>query len=190
MKNGFTRIALAGDSAGGSLATSLALDAIHEGLPAPIAVCTNSLWADIAMNTPSLDDPIKNKHDIRKEMVIQLNKAFLMPGGIDPMGPRHSPVYRDLHGLPPLLLQAAGLDICHDDSVRLAANAKAAGVKVKYTEYPNCDHIWILNGPCKIRYADDYPVGPCEFYVAGDEPKEAEEAIDEMVAWIRENDRR
>jgi acetyl esterase/lipase len=47
-----------------------------------------------------------------------------------------SPVYRELRGLPPLLVQAAGHDVCHDDGIRLAASARAAGVTVKITEWP------------------------------------------------------
>ena len=111
------------------------------------------------MNTPSLDDPVRNGFDIRREMVVQLSETLLSTGGIDPMDGRHSPVYRDLTGLPPLLVQAAGRDICHDDSVRLAASARAAGVAVTITEYPDAEHIWILNGPWRIEYPQGYPQG-------------------------------
>jgi acetyl esterase/lipase len=84
------------------------------------------------MATPSLDDPIKNTYDIRREIVVSLNKAFLMPGGIDPQDPRHSPVYRNLKGLPPMLVQVAGHDVCHDDSIRLAASARASKGRIHF----------------------------------------------------------
>jgi monoterpene epsilon-lactone hydrolase len=41
-----------------------------------------------------------------------------------------SPLYGDLHGLPPLLIYAGGDEILRDDSIRFAEKAKAAGVDV------------------------------------------------------------
>ncbi|KAI9028453.1 Alpha/Beta hydrolase protein [Hyaloraphidium curvatum] len=182
------RVVLIGDSAGGALAVSCAADARDAGLPLPACIITNSLWADIDMNTPSLDDPEKLKHDIRKEIVVMLNHNFLLPGGINPRDPRHSPVYRDLSKLPPILLQAAGLDICYDDSVRLAARAKEGGTPIKFSVYPNVNHIWILNGPWNIKYPDDYPANPAFGWEdSGTEPPECVTAIDEIVAFIKEN---
>jgi acetyl esterase/lipase len=179
-------VSVAGDSAGGALSVSLCADARDLGIPTPACVITNSLWADLALNTPSLDDPIRNRFDIRREMVEQLAKTLLGTGDIDPRDGRHSPVYRDLKGLPPLLVQAAGRDVCHDDSIRLAASARAAGVAVRLTEYPDAEHIWILNGPWRIAYPDDYPRNPAINWVdSGAEAPEAITAIEEMVDFIR-----
>lgn len=179
-------VAVAGDSAGGALSVSLCADARDLGLPMPACAITNSLWADLALNTPSLDDPVRNGYDIRREMVEFLSATLLATGQIDPRDGRHSPVYRDLAGLPPLLVQAAGRDVCHDDSVRLAASARAAGVAVTITEYPDAEHIWILNGPWRIAYPTDYPDNPAISWVdSGAEAPEAVTAIAEMAAFIR-----
>lgn len=180
-------IAIAGDSAGGALSVSLAADARDRGMPMPACIITNSLWADIALNTPSLDDPVRNQYDIRRDLVETLSATLLSTGGVNPYDGRHSPVYRDLTGLPPLLVQAAGRDVCHDDSVRLAANARAAGMKVKITEYPDVEHIWILNGPCRIEYGDRWPEDGLRFVDKGVEPPEAVTAIEEMCGFIRAN---
>ena len=180
------RIALAGDSAGGSICVSLCADARDEGLALPSCAMLNSLWADLALNTPSLDDPVRGSFDIRREMVEQLAATLLSTGDIDPMDGRHSPVYRDLSGLPPLLVQAAGRDVCHDDSVVLAARARAAGVDVTITEYPDAEHIWILNGPWRIDYPDDYPTNPSIIWIdSGAEAPEAIPAMEEMVDFAR-----
>ncbi|MCC5873387.1 MAG: alpha/beta hydrolase [Gammaproteobacteria bacterium] len=179
-------VAVAGDSAGGALSVSLCADARDAGVPIPACVITNSLWADLALNTPSLDDPVRNGFDIRREMVEFLSATLLGTGDIDPKDGRHSPVYRDLAGLPPLLVQAAGRDVCHDDSIRLAASARAAGVSVTVTEYPEAEHIWILNGPWRIAYPQDYPGNPAIRWVdSGAEAPEAVPAMDEMVSFIR-----
>jgi acetyl esterase/lipase len=153
----------------------------------PACIITNSLWADIALNTPSLDDPLRNQFDIRRGLVEALSATFLSTGGIDPYDGRHSPVYRDLAGLPPILIQAAGRDVCHDDSVRLAANARAAGVKVTITEYADVEHIWILNGPCRIEYGARWPEDGLRFVDKGVEPPDAVTAVEEMCAFIRAN---
>jgi acetyl esterase/lipase len=183
------RVAVAGDSAGGALTVSLMADARDLGLPQPACGMLNSLWADIALATPSLDDPVRNKFDVRRELVEALAKTLLAAGGVDAFDPRHSPVYRDLRGLAPLLIQAAGRDVCHDDSIRLAANASAAGVRVKITEYPNAEHIWILNGPCRMRYGPHYPNDRVEFVACAEEPPEAITAVDEMCAFVRAHTR-
>jgi acetyl esterase/lipase len=175
------QVAVAGDSAGGALTVSLMADARDQGLPLPACGLLNSLWADIAMNTPSLDDPFRNGFDIRRSVVEGLSATLLSTGGVDPYDPRHSPVYGDLHGLPPLLIQAAGRDVCHDDSIRLAASARAAGVTVQITEYPNAEHIWILNGTHRIQY----PEGQLTWVDVGEEPPEAITAIEEMCAFVR-----
>ena len=179
------RIAAAGDSAGGAISVTLAADARDLGMPMPACLITNSLWADIGLNTPSLDDPVRNGYDIRREMVELLSATLLSTGGIDGRDPRHSPVYRDLSGLPPLLIQAAGHDVCHDDSVRLAASARAAGVDVTITEYPDVEHIWILNGPWRIEYGEHYPDDGIRWVDSGDEPIESVTAIEEIAAFIR-----
>lgn len=180
-------IAVAGDSAGGALAITLCADLRDQELPLPACAITNSLWADIALNTPSLDDPIRNQFDIRKGMVMQLSEALLSSGDVNPLDPRHSPVYRDLQGLPPLLIQAAGRDVCHDDSVRLAASARAAGVPVTITEYADVEHIWILNGPWRIEYPSGYPQDKTIQWVdCGEEAPQALSAIQEMVEFIRQ----
>jgi len=182
-----SRVAVAGDSAGGALTVSLCADARDMGIPMPGCGMLNSVWADIAMNTPSLDDPIRNRFDIRREVVVMLCDTLLEADGVDPMDPRHSPVYRDLSDLPPLLIQAAGHDVCHDDSVRLAASARAAGVAVTITEYPEAEHIWILNGPWRMHYPDEFPQEPVRFVDCGAEAPEAVVAIDEMVEFVKLN---
>jgi acetyl esterase/lipase len=106
----------------------------------------NSPFSDAGCNSPSLDDPVRNQHAIPRGLVDALAAAFLSTGGVDPRDPRHSPIYRDLSGLTPLLIQVAGYDVCHDDGVRLAAHARAEGVDVTFTEYPASEHVFIVWG--------------------------------------------
>jgi len=64
--------------------------------------------------------------------------------GTDPRSPYASPLYGDLSGLPPLLLQCGSEEMLRDDSVRLAARAKAAGVDVTFEEWDAMIHVWHL----------------------------------------------
>ena len=76
--------------------------------------------------------------------------------------------------------------MCHDDSIRLAASARAAGVSVTITEYPDAEHIWILNGPWRIRYGGDrFPDDGMAWIDSGAEAPEAVTAIDEMCQFVR-----
>ena len=65
-------------------------------------------------------------------------------GNADPRDPLMSPLYGDLSGLPPLLLQCGSEEMLRDDSFRLAAKAKAAGVDATFEEWMEMVHVWHL----------------------------------------------
>ena len=73
--------------------------------------------------------------------------------------------------------------------MRLAATARAAGVDVTITEYPDVEHIWILNGPWRIKYGDRFEEegihAGVEWVDSGAEAPEAVTAIDEMCTFLR-----
>jgi epsilon-lactone hydrolase len=171
------KFAVAGDSAGASMAVSLIADAREAGLPMPACGMLNSPFSDGALNSPSLDDPVRNQHSIPRVLVEALAAAFLSTGGVHPKDPRHSPVYRDLSGLTPLLIQVAGYDVCHDDGVRLAAHARAAGVDVTFTGYPTSEHTFIVWG--SKQYVDGAIVDTAL------DPEPARRAAQEMVEFAR-----
>ncbi|MFK7912326.1 MAG: alpha/beta hydrolase fold domain-containing protein [Pseudomonadales bacterium] len=144
------KIILAGDSAGASIAITLAADALALGLPLPAALLTNSPFADLALASASLDDPALNENEPNKTTIQWLAKTYLQAGpgpGLDACDPRHSPIYRDLTGLPPLLIQTAGKDNLRDDGIRLARKARECGVTTVHTDYARSGHIWIVTEP-------------------------------------------
>lgn len=141
---------VAGDSAGASLAISVVMDAIELGLPSPSCIWTNSPFADLALQSASLDSPELNANEPNKTTIAWLAHTYLDAAQLNgaprlsAQDPRHSPVYRDLHGLPPLLVQTGGLDNLQDDGIRLAAQATGCGVSTQHTHYPNAPHIWVV----------------------------------------------
>jgi acetyl esterase/lipase len=62
--------------------------------------------------------------------------------GWDPRDPRASPLYGDLRGLPPLLMQAGDAEMLLDDTRRFAAKAMAAGVDVTCEIWPEMFHVF------------------------------------------------
>ena len=82
-------------------------------------------------------------------------------------------------------LDQVGRDVCHDDSIRLAASARASGVAVTLTEYADAEHIWILNGSWRMHYPEEFPNEPVRFVDCGVEAPEAITAVEEMVAFVK-----
>ena len=140
-----TRIAVSGDSAGGGL-TVATLVAIRDAkLPVPAAGAPISPWVDME----GIGDSMKSKADIdpmvQKDGLLNMAKAYL--GGKDPRTPLAAPLYADLSGLPPLLIQVGTAETLLDDSSRLAERAKKAGVQVTLEPWENMVHVWHLFAP-------------------------------------------
>jgi monoterpene epsilon-lactone hydrolase len=134
------RIAVAGDSAGGGLAVA-ALVAIRDAkLPIPGAGVCLSPWVDMegigkSMESKAAIDPV-----VQREGLLGMAAAYL--GGQNPRSPLAAPLYADLKGLPPLLIQVGEAETLLDDSTRLADRAKAAGVSAKLEVWPEMIHVW------------------------------------------------
>ena len=139
------RIAVSGDSAGGGL-TIATLVAIRDAkLPVPAAGAPISPWVDMegigdSMTSKAAADPI-----VQKAGLLGMAKAYL--GGKDPRTPLAAPLYADLSGLPPLLIQVGTAETLLDDASRLAERARKAGVKVTYEPWENMIHVWHLFAP-------------------------------------------
>jgi acetyl esterase/lipase len=135
-----SHVAVAGDSAGGGLVIAT-LVAIRDGrLPMPAAGVCLSPWVDLegigeSMKTREHADPV-----VRRDMLTQMAAAYL--GGKDSRTPLAAPLYADLKGLPPLLIQVGDAETLLDDSNRLAQRALAAGVPVKLEVWPEMIHVF------------------------------------------------
>jgi epsilon-lactone hydrolase len=133
-------IVVAGDSAGGGLVVSMLVAARDQGLPMPAAALAISPWADLAcqgrtMQTKAADDPALKRAGL-------LAMAELYLGSTSAQAPLASPLFANLTGLPPLLIQVGGAEILLDDAVRLAARAGEAGVRVQLSVWPDMPHVW------------------------------------------------
>ena len=134
------RIALAGDSAGGGLTFAALLALKRHGDPMPACAAPLSPWVDLeglgeSMTTKSAEDPMVQKH-----LIEQMGKTYVAGGNLrDPLA---APLYGDLGGLPPLLIQVGSRETLLDDAVRIAERAKKAGVDVELNVCEGQIHVW------------------------------------------------
>ncbi|MBB3931302.1 acetyl esterase/lipase [Kaistia hirudinis] len=135
-------IAIGGDSAGGNLtlALMLRLRAMGEALPA--AAWLVSPWLDLRMTGKTLDSKAAIDPLISRDYLTGLAAAFL--AGHDPGDPVVSPLYADLAGLPPVLIQVGSSETLLDDAVRGAAALGAAEVRTTLEIWPRMIHAWML----------------------------------------------
>ena len=134
-------IAFAGDSAGGNLVLAAMLGLREQGLPLPAAAVLMSPWTDLAATGESYAnrsgaDPIH-----QRPMILALAKNYLGPDG-DPRNPLASPLYGELGGLPPLLIQVGDRETVLDDSIMFADKARAAGVDVELEVWDGMIHVF------------------------------------------------
>ena len=136
-------IAIGGDSAGAGLTVALItrLRDAHEELPG--CAWLISPWTDLTMSgstvfTKEAVDPL-----IHKQYLNELADAYL-PAGIDRKDPRVSPLYADLKGFPPTLIQVGSAETLLDDATRFAAIAGTADVRVTLEIWPHMIHAWPL----------------------------------------------
>jgi acetyl esterase/lipase len=134
------RVAIAGDSAGGGLAVATAVALRDQGGPLPGALLCFSPWTDLTMSGDSCTgrakvDPIVSGAALR-------SFADAYAPGESLRAPLLSPLYADLTGLPPMLIQVGGNEALFSDSERLAAAARAAGVEVTLETWDGMWHVW------------------------------------------------
>jgi monoterpene epsilon-lactone hydrolase len=135
---------VAGDSAGGGLVVSTLVAARYKGLPrAAVGVCL-SPWTDLALTGGTLESKAADDPIVSRPLLEQLAGWYL--AGADPKAPLASPLYADLTGLPPLLIQVGTAETLLDDARRLAERARAAGVEVTLHEYEGMPHVWQFFG--------------------------------------------
>jgi epsilon-lactone hydrolase len=139
------KIAVAGDSAGGGLAMATLVAIRDAHLPLPGAGVCLSPWVDMeglgeSMTTRAAADPAVQKADL-----VAMAGAYL--AGKSPRMPLAAPLYADLTGLPPMLIQVGDAEVLLDDSTRLADRLKAAGVPAKLEVWPEMIHVWQIFAP-------------------------------------------
>jgi acetyl esterase/lipase len=158
------QIAIGGDSAGGGLALATLIEIRDCGLDWPAAGFMISPWFDMALSGESIRtraqiDPLSSYEGLYAA-------AQLYLGGRQPGDPQASPLYADLHDLPPLLIQVGDHEVLRSDATRLAEKAEKAGVHVQLEIWDEMWHVW-------HAWAEELPEG--------------RQAIDRIGAFVRQH---
>ena len=138
-------IALVGDSAGGNLVLTSMLSLRAQGLPLPAAAAVMSAWTDLTASGESYETRTNADPIHQRKMILGVAKGYLGDASdpnADPKNPLASPLYAELQGLPPLLLQVGDRETVLDDSKNFAAKARAAGVDVELEVWDNMIHVF------------------------------------------------
>jgi acetyl esterase/lipase len=139
------QLIVAGDSAGGGLALALMISARNQGIRLPAAGVLISPWVDLAGTGDTLETLQARDPIVQKAGLFDMARYYL--GDRDPRTPLASPLYADLAGLPPLLIQVGAAETLLDDAIRLAQRAGAADVRVDMQVWPEMVHVWPLFYP-------------------------------------------
>ncbi len=142
--NAPSRIAVAGDSAGGGLTLSLLLSLRDRGEPLPACAVCISPWTDLELTGASLRE--NSRYDYVGYRTLRAFRGRFVPRG-ERSNPLASPALGDFTGLPPLLVHAGAVEALLDDSRRLAERADRAGVRVSLEVAEDMIHAFHLFAP-------------------------------------------
>ena len=133
-------IILAGDSAGGNLALELALDLRDSQRMLPWRMVLLSPWTDMTASGDSYEE-CRDLDPLLTRAYIEAVREAYAPGE-DWSLPEFSPLFADLQGLPPTLIQVGGREILRDDSTRLHQKLLEAGVPAMLQSWPDMWHVF------------------------------------------------
>ena len=156
------RIVIGGDSAGGGLTAATLLALRDAGDPLPAGAFLISPWLDLTHEGESMTSKAAADPMVTRALLEMMADAYATSQ--DLRQPLISPVFADLGGLPPMLVQVGTAEVLLDDSTRFAERAKAAGVDVTLEVWDEMIHVWHV-------YAEMLP--------------EAQQAIDRIGEWVR-----
>ena len=134
------RLAIAGDSAGGGLTIATLVALRDAGDPLPAAGVCLSPWVDLEGIGESMSSRAHLDPMVQKDHLLRMAKLYL--GDLHPRTPLAAPLYADLSGLPPLLIQVGTAETLLDDATRIAERAKKAGVDVTLDVWEDMIHVF------------------------------------------------
>jgi acetyl esterase/lipase len=131
-----------GDSSGATMAVSATLKLKDDGRPQPKKIILMSPWMDLTMENPEVK---ANEHNDPMMTFKRLSTAAREHvGAADAADPLVSPMFADLSGLPPLLIQMGTADLLLSDCRKFYAKCREFSVDAAYEEYPDAFHDFMM----------------------------------------------
>lgn len=141
-EKGGDRVIVSGESAGGNLALELLLDIVAGEGTLPAGAVLMSPMTDLTASGDSFSSKAAADPALTAAAITTRVDDYLRGTGVGPDDPKVSPLFADLHGLPPLLIQAGSHEVLLDDATRLARAAAAADVAVILDVTPGVPHVF------------------------------------------------
>ncbi len=141
MGYGARDIILAGDSAGGNLALELALQLKGQGRRQPRALILMSPWTDMTASGPSYTERAALDPMLTMQYIESVRAAYCSTR-TDFANPCFSPLFADLRGLPPTLIQVGTNEILYSDSEQLHRKMQEQNVYSTLEVYEDCWHVF------------------------------------------------
>ena len=138
-------LVLAGESAGGGLALATALRLRESGDALPRCMWLSSPWVDLTMAGSTMDSKAAADPLLSRAYLEELATAYAPDA--DRRQPLISPLWADLRGLPPVLVQVGSAETLLSDATRLAAALGEADTEVTLQVWPEMIHAWSLFHP-------------------------------------------
>ncbi len=135
-----------GDSAGGNLTLATLLVLKDRQIDMPDAAVALSPATDMSWSSPSIKTNAKSDVALNAKLMPMVSYGYLQKK-VDPKTPYASPLFGDLEGLPPLLLQVGDTEILLDDAVGFVDKAQAVGVDATIEVYPDMPHVFQAFAP-------------------------------------------
>jgi monoterpene epsilon-lactone hydrolase len=147
LQQGFaaSRLAIAGDSAGGGLTLATLVNLRDQKLGLPACAVAISPWVDLEGVGTSITGRAAQDPMVQKDGLLWMAGLYL--NGKDAKTPLAAPLHADLKGLPPILVQVGTAETLLDDATRIAEKLHAAGVDVRLAIWPNMLHVFPLFAP-------------------------------------------
>ena len=112
----------------------------ENAIPLPAAAVLISPWVDLTLTGDSIISKADIDPYVTKEELLKWARAYV--GDSDLRTPLASPLYADLSGLPPMLIQSGTAEILLDDAIRMADRARKNGVEVTLNTAEDMCHVW------------------------------------------------
>ena len=138
-------IVFAGDSAGGGIEIGTLIKLRDDGVPLPAACVAFSPSLDMTMTGESHKTRAKADPCTPKGACETCYDYYL--GNGDPMDPYASPLFGDLTGLPPIMIQVGNDEVMRDDSTLFGEKADSCGVEVHVRVWKGMFHCFPLLAP-------------------------------------------
>ena len=138
------QIVIAGESAGGGLCLATLIELKQQGIPLPAAGVALSPWTDLTCSGESYKT--KAKVCLSPAGSCEVFSHYYI-GDNDPKNPGISPLFGDLHGLPPLLIYSGSDEVHRDDAVQFGEKARTAGVAINYKIWDGMVHCFPFFAP-------------------------------------------